>query len=70
MLFLIQKEWNTNQIDYEPLIVILSEDVSKEYLMYLADKKISYIVTGCHKIDLNDALNILLIILVLKHLAL
>lgn len=51
--------WNTNQIDYEPLIVILSEDVSKEYLMYLADKKISYIVTGCHKIDLNDALNIL-----------
>ena len=27
--------------------------------MYLTDKKISYIVTGCHKIDLNDALNIL-----------
>ena len=51
--------WDTNQIDGEHLIVILSEDVSKEYLMYLADKKISYIVTGYHKIDLSDALNIL-----------
>ena len=42
-----------------PLIMILSEDVSKEYLDYLQAKGISYITTGKGCIDLAEAVNIL-----------
>lgn len=51
--------WDTNMIDDTHLIIVLSENASKEYLMYLSDRKISYIVTGKNKIDLKDALNTL-----------
>ena len=42
-----------------PLIMILSEDASKEYLGYLQSKGISYITTGRGSIDLADAVSIL-----------
>ena len=42
-----------------PLIMVLSERSSKEYLDYLQSKGISYITTGKDKIDLADAVNTL-----------
>ena len=40
-------------------LIILSEKVSKEYLSYLDNKNISYIVCGKEKIDLKKAMEIL-----------
>ena len=42
-----------------PLIMVLSEKVSQEYLEYLKQKGISYITTGTERIDLADAVNTL-----------
>ena len=42
-----------------PLIMILSEDASMEYLGYLQSKGISYITTGKGAIDLADAVSII-----------
>lgn len=43
----------------EDIIVITSEKVSNEYLDYLKNQHISYIVTGKDKIDLNKASELL-----------
>ena len=49
--------WNDN---YDgSLLIILSEDVNLDYLNYLKERDISYIVTGKDKIDLNRACEIL-----------
>lgn len=51
--------WNEDS-DYEqPHIIVTSELVSKEYLDYLDEKNISYIVTGKTTIDLTRACEIL-----------
>ena len=42
-----------------PLIMVLSEKASREYLEYLKQKGISYITTGAAGIDLADAVNTL-----------
>ena len=42
-----------------PLIMVLSEKTSQEYLEYLKQKGISYITTGAESIDLADAVNTL-----------
>ena len=42
-----------------PLVMILSEDVSIEYLDYLMARNISFITTGAGSIDLSDALDVL-----------
>ena len=42
-----------------PLIMVLSEKASKEYLNYLKSKGISYITTGVESIDLADAVSTL-----------
>ena len=42
-----------------PLIIVLSEKASEEYLRYLQSKGISYITTGAEGIDLNDAVEVL-----------
>ena len=47
-----------NQFDH-PLIMILSENASKEYLAYLQSKGISYITIGKSNIDLAAAVSIL-----------
>lgn len=43
----------------KPLLMILSEDASLEYLDYLQEKEISYITVGKGKIDLAAAMDIL-----------
>lgn len=48
-------KWDEN----EDVIVITSEKVSDEYLDYLKNQHISYIVTGKDKIDLNRASELL-----------
>lgn len=50
---------NVEELFDRPLIMILSEQASAEYLEYLKKKGISYITTGKDKIDLKNALEIL-----------
>ncbi len=51
--------WNDDKNSEEPLIVITSEQVSKEYLAYLDSLHISWIVCGKERIDLKRAVEIL-----------
>ena len=53
--------WDDNTTDLfgRPLLMILSEQASQEYLDYLKHKHISYITTGCDGIDLASALETL-----------
>lgn len=51
--------WESEVLDGRPLLCVVSENCSTEYLDYLKSKKISYIVTGSTKIDLQDAMEIL-----------
>lgn len=49
--------WDSNEIDGDHIIEILSEAVSDEYLHYLRTKKISYIFAGKANLDLALALS-------------
>lgn len=51
--------WSSSEIDGKPLICIVSESASHEYLDYLHEKEISYIAVGKTKIDLPKAMEIL-----------
>lgn len=51
--------WPQNQFDGLPLLVIVSEDCSKEYLDTLTTQHISWIATGKNGIDLARAMEIL-----------
>lgn len=51
--------WNSNSIDDVPLVCIVSERVSKEYLEMLRKQGISWIAVENENIDLNAAMNIL-----------
>lgn len=51
--------WSENTIDDEPLIILLSENTTIEYLNYLKELNISYIVVGKEKIDLEKSLEYL-----------
>lgn len=51
--------WNSNRIDDVPLICIVSEKVSREYLEMLRKQGISWIAVGNENIDLDTAMNIL-----------
>lgn len=51
--------WNSNSIDDVPLICIVSERASKEYLELLRKQEISWIAVGENRIDLNKAMEIL-----------
>lgn len=44
--------WKQAEQYEKPMIIVLSEQVTSEYLAYLDEKNISYIVTGENKIDL------------------
>lgn len=46
-------------VQSEPLLILLSENASEEYLGYLRDRNISYIVAGKERIDLPRAMEIL-----------
>lgn len=52
-------QWKTNRIDDVPLICIVSERTSKEYLEMLQKQRISWIAVGKEHIDLNTAMKIL-----------
>lgn len=50
---------DTTELFGRPLLMILSEKCSQEYLDYLKNKHISYITTGKEGIDLQSAMQIL-----------
>lgn len=52
-------KWSDQKEEDKPLLLIMSENVKKDYLSYLDQKSISYIVTGKNKIDLKRAMEIL-----------
>ncbi len=51
--------WLNGTCDEKPLIIVTSEQVTKEYLDYLDSKNISWIACGKTKIDLAAAVEIL-----------
>lgn len=52
-------QWAGSDIDGRPLVCIVSEQASKEYLAYLEGLGISYIAVGKDKIDMVRAMDIL-----------
>ena len=48
--------WETNDIDGDHVVAILSERVSDEYLAFLRERAVSYLLAGAHEIDLRVAL--------------
>jgi riboflavin biosynthesis pyrimidine reductase len=48
--------WDTNDIDGDHVVTILSERVSDEYLAFLREKGVSYLLAGTREIDLGVAL--------------
>ena len=51
--------WPDAEIDGHPLLCIVSEDASQEYLEALRQQGISYIATGKNSIDLPQAMHLL-----------
>ncbi len=51
--------WEEDCIDGQPLLCIVSEQASQEYLDYLQQKQISYIVAGKERTDLKRAMELL-----------
>lgn len=48
--------WETNDIDGDHVVAILSERVSDEYLAFLRDRGVSYLLAGAREVDLPLAL--------------
>jgi riboflavin biosynthesis pyrimidine reductase len=48
--------WNTNEIDGDHVIEIVSESVSDAYLLYLQNRKVSYVFAGNENLDFKVAL--------------
>lgn len=51
--------WNDSEGEERPLLILTSEQVSKEYLAYLESRHISWIACGKERIDLACACEIL-----------
>lgn len=49
--------WNTNDIDGDHVVAVLSERVSDEYLAFLRQRGISYVLAGAPEVDLGLALH-------------
>ena len=60
---------NTTELFGRPLLMILSEQASQEYLDYLKGKHISYITTGQNDIDLTSAMETLRTVFGVERLA-
>ena len=60
---------NTTELFGRPLLMILSEQASQEYLDYLKSKHISYITTGRNGIDLPSAMETLRTVFGVERLA-
>jgi riboflavin biosynthesis pyrimidine reductase len=48
--------WESNDIDGDHVVTILSERVSDEYLAFLRGRGVSYLLAGAHEVDLCLAL--------------
>ncbi|HEX8319161.1 RibD family protein [Longimicrobium sp.] len=48
--------WDTNDIDGDHVVAILSERVSDEYLAFLRERGVSYLLAGAREVDLALAL--------------
>jgi riboflavin biosynthesis pyrimidine reductase len=48
--------WETSDIDGDHVVAILSERVSDEYLAFLRERGVSYLLTGAREVDLPLAL--------------
>jgi riboflavin biosynthesis pyrimidine reductase len=48
--------WDTNDIDGDHVVAILSQRVSDEYLAFLREAGVSYILAGAREVDLSVAL--------------
>jgi 2,5-diamino-6-(ribosylamino)-4(3H)-pyrimidinone 5'-phosphate reductase len=48
--------WESNDIDGDHVVAILSERVSAEYLAFLRERGVSYLLAGAHDVDLAVAL--------------
>lgn len=51
--------WNEEDYLDSPLLIVMAESVSQEYLQYLKEKNISWIVCGKENVDLKRACEIL-----------
>lgn len=51
--------WQTNEADGHPLLCIVGEQVSREYLETLREQGISWIAAGTERIDLPQAMELL-----------
>ena len=49
--------WESNDIDGDHVVAILSERVSDEYLAFLRERGVSYLLTGAPEVDLALALD-------------
>jgi 2,5-diamino-6-(ribosylamino)-4(3H)-pyrimidinone 5'-phosphate reductase len=48
--------WDTNDIDGDHVVAVLSERVSDEYLAFLRERGVSYLLAGAREVDLPLAL--------------
>jgi 2,5-diamino-6-(ribosylamino)-4(3H)-pyrimidinone 5'-phosphate reductase len=48
--------WDSNDIDGDHVVAILSERVSDEYLAFLRERGVSYLLAGARDVDLGSAL--------------
>jgi len=48
--------WESNDIDGDHVVAILSERVSDEYLAFLRERRVSYLIAGARDVDLPAAL--------------
>jgi 2,5-diamino-6-(ribosylamino)-4(3H)-pyrimidinone 5'-phosphate reductase len=48
--------WKTNDIDGDHVVAVLSERVSDEYLAFLRERDVSYLLAGARDVDLGLAL--------------
>jgi riboflavin biosynthesis pyrimidine reductase len=48
--------WDSNDIDGDHVVAILSERVSDEYLAFLRERRVSYLLAGAQEVDLSVAL--------------
>jgi riboflavin biosynthesis pyrimidine reductase len=48
--------WDTSDIDGDHVVAILSERVSDEYLAFLRERRVSYLLAGARDVDLSLAL--------------
>jgi 2,5-diamino-6-(ribosylamino)-4(3H)-pyrimidinone 5'-phosphate reductase len=49
--------WTTNDIDGDHVVAVLSERVSDEYLAFLRERGVSYLLAGARDVDLGLALD-------------